>query len=57
MYSTARHITRATEIQQLNPGGPEHRAPTNITESVLAGVFIKSEARPARAGVQLKRVA
>ena len=42
------------ELQWAQPK-TEHRAPTNLIESVKAGAFITSEARPA--GEQIKRAA
>ena len=52
--------TRAKEIQQFNPGGPdqEHNVrpwPSHLQISLIVGTAKESEVRPA--GVQLKRKA
>ena len=56
-YSTASLDAGATEVKQLNPGGPDQRQSIKPppTWKLYAGAIIKSEARPA--GVQLKRAA
>ena len=59
-YSTANKLWNAgaTEVQQLNPGGPDQSRssdPSQLNWKLYAGAIIMSEGRPV--GVQLKRSA
>ena len=57
-YSTANQLwhARATEVQQLNPGGPDKdrsSGPSQLNWKFYAGAIIKSATR--LTGLQLKR--